>query len=115
ISPQDYDLIRLRTAIQKDPGKDWSVPKMADMLRVSPGYVQNLYKKAFGIASTEDVSNSRIRFAQESVSYSKQTISAMAARCGYQHAEHFSRQFKRMTGVTPRDFQKRAQEQRTVR
>lgn len=115
IGTQYYDLTRLRTAIQREPGKDWSVPKMADMLRISPGYLQNLYKKAFGISCMEDVINSRIRLAKEHLIYSKLTISEIAARCGYQHAEHFSRQFKRLTGHTPRDFQKRAQEERGAR
>lgn len=106
ISPQYYDLMRLRTAIQKDPAREWSVPAMADILRISPGYLQNQYKKAFGISCMEDVIRCRIQLAKEYLSRSKLGIAEIAVRCGYQHAEHFSRQFKQLTGYTPREFQK---------
>jgi len=47
ITPQYYKLLKLRTAIQTNPGDYWTVSKMADFLRISPGYLQNIYKKTF--------------------------------------------------------------------
>ncbi len=108
ISPQYYHLLRLRTMIQNTPGDYWSVPRMADMLRISPGYLQSIYKKAFGISCMDDVINSRIRMAQEYLIHNKQTVAEIAVRCGYQNVEHFCRQFKQMTGQTPRAFQRHA-------
>jgi AraC-like DNA-binding protein len=34
-----------------------------------------------------------------------QTINEVARRCGYQNVEHFCRQFKQVTGFSPRKFQ----------
>ncbi|UJF31736.1 helix-turn-helix domain-containing protein [Paenibacillus hexagrammi] len=106
ITPQYYNLLRLRTAIQTNPSDYWTVSKMAENLRISPGYLQSIYKKTFGISCMDDVINSRIRLAKEHLMHSTQTIAEIAARCGYQNVEHFCRQFKQMTGDTPRHYQK---------
>jgi AraC-like DNA-binding protein len=110
LSPQYYNLLRLRTAIQNNPAEYWSVARMADMLRISPGYLQGTYKKAFGVSCMDDVIDSRIRMAQEYLIHNTQTIAEIAFLCGYQNVEHFCRQFKQLTGQTPRTFQKQTKE-----
>ncbi|TCM99702.1 AraC-like DNA-binding protein [Paenibacillus sp. BK033] len=102
---QYYDILRLRAAIQNNPGDHWTVPKMAERLRISPGYLQTLYKKTFGISCMEDVISCRIRLAKEYLFQGSQTINEVARRCGYQNVEHFCRQFKQVTGYSPRKFQ----------
>lgn len=108
ITPQYYKLLKLRTLIQSNPGEYWTVSRMADVLEISPGYLQNIYKKAFGLSCMEDVINSRIRMAKEYLIHSTQSIAEVAARCGYPNVEHFCRQFKQMTGYTPRNYQRQS-------
>ncbi|UQZ36132.1 AraC family transcriptional regulator [Paenibacillus sp. PK3_47] len=108
ITPQYYKLLELRTAIQSNPANYWSVSKMADFLQISPGYLQNIYKKTFGISCMDDVINSRIRMAKEYLIHNARSIAEVASRCGYQNVEHFCRQFKQITGHTPRNYQKHA-------
>ena len=105
--PQYYDLVRLRKEIQNMPGKEWTVSMMASYISISPGYLQSIYKKTFGISCMEDVINSRIRLAKEHLIYSKLSIAEIASQCGYQHIEHFCRQFKQITGHTPKKFQRK--------
>lgn len=106
INPHHYDLLRLRTAIQSTPNENWTVTKMADFIRISPGYLQTIYKKTFGISCMDDVIHSRIRLAKELLVYSTLSIAEIASHCGYQHVEHFCRQFKQLTGHTPKKFAK---------
>ncbi|SHN30674.1 helix-turn-helix domain-containing protein [Gracilibacillus kekensis] len=106
ISPQYYNLLKIRTMIQNNPGEDWTVSKMADYLRISPGYLQSIYKKTFGISCIDDVIDNRIRLAKEYLVHSNESIEEIASQCGYQNVEHFYRQFKHMTGKTPRGYQK---------
>jgi len=81
---------------------------MAEELRVSPGYLQTIYKKAFGISCMDDVIAHRIRLAKEYLTHSSQTVAEIASRCGYQNVGHFCRQFKQYTGMTPKNYQKQA-------
>lgn len=106
ISPQYYNLLKIRTMIQNNPGDEWTVAKMAEYLRISPGYLQSIYKRAFGVSCMEDVIANRIRLAKEYLVQSNQSIAEIASHCGYHNVEHFCRQFKRITGCTPKEFQK---------
>ena len=107
MTPQHYNLLRLRAAIRNNPEDNWTIARMADMLRISPGYLQSIYKKAFGISCIDDVIRNRIRLAKEYLYNGSLSVAEVAFRCGYRNVEHFSRQFKRVTGLTPREYQKR--------
>ncbi|OUM97529.1 MAG: AraC family transcriptional regulator [Thermobacillus sp. ZCTH02-B1] len=107
VTPQHYNLLRLRVAIQNHPDDRWTIARMADLLKVSPGYLQTIYKKTFGISCMDDVIRNRIRLAKEYLSYSSLNVAEIAYRCGYRNVEHFSRQFKQLTGMTPREYRKR--------
>ncbi|MEK3903824.1 helix-turn-helix transcriptional regulator [Paenibacillus sp. FSL R7-0179] len=108
ITPQYYKLLKLRTLIQTNPGEYWTVARMAGVLQISPGYLQSIYKKNFGLSCMEDVINSRVRMAKEYLVHSAESIADIAARCGYPNVEHFCRQFKQVTGHSPRNYQRQA-------
>lgn len=107
---QYYNLLRLRKAIQSDPGDCWNVSKMAQFLQISPGYLQSIYKKTFGISCMEDVINSRIRLAKEYLLHNTLSVAEVSFQCGYHNVEHFCRQFKQITGLSPRKFQMNSDE-----
>lgn len=107
ISPQYYNLVKLRTEIYTNPSTNWTVPKMSEFVHLSPGYLQTLYKNTFGISCIDDVIISRIRLAKEYLMHGSYTIGEIAFRCGYNNAEHFCRQFKQKTGYTPGRFRNR--------
>lgn len=111
ITPQHYNLLKLRAAIQNNPADNWTISRMAEFLKISPGYLQTIYKKAFGISCMDDVIQNRIRLAKEYLYSGSLSITEVAYRCGYRHVEHFSRQFKRLTGLTPREYRKRGESQ----
>jgi len=98
-------LLNLHLDIQSNPSYPWTVPLMAKQLHVSSGYLQSIYKKAFHVSCMEDVIQSRILLAKDYLLHGSYTISQIAALCGYQNTEHFSRQFHKIVGITPKQFQ----------
>ncbi|ULT56126.1 AraC family transcriptional regulator [Neobacillus drentensis] len=108
ISPQYYNLINLRTEIYTSPGDNWTIPKMSEYVHLSPGYLQTLYKNTFRISCIDDVIISRIRLAKEYLMHGSYTVAEVAFRCGYNNVEHFCRQFKQKTGLTPGRFRNNA-------
>ena len=103
-TPRHHELLKLRKQILNNPNHNWTVEKMADYLHVSAGYLQALYKNAFGISCMDDVINGRIRMAKEYLIQSTYSIAEIATMCGYNNVEHFCRQFKKVSGCTPGEF-----------
>lgn len=107
-TPHYQNLLNLRKAIYNNPGLPWTVPAMASQMHISPGYLQAIYKSTFGLSCIDDVISCRIRLAKEKLIHSPHPIADIAALCGYLSVEHFSRQFRQMTGCTPSSFRKTA-------
>lgn len=106
VSPLYKNLNELKMEIYRNPNLDWTVSKMAERLNVSGGYLEVIYKETFGVTCIDDVINSRINLAKKHLLYDHYSIAEIAVSCGYRNIEHFFRQFKKITGVSPNCFRK---------
>lgn len=95
---------RLRDDIYKKPTLDWSIEYAANKLFLSKFYFQSLYKQFFKTTFQKDIICARISSAKKLLLYSDNKIYEIAEMCGYKNVEHFTRQFRRQVGVTPREF-----------
>lgn len=102
----DYELLALRRQISNNPQFPWNIADMAEQLHVSSGYLQLLYKKKFTVSCMDDVIHFRLIKAQDLLVYTKQSVSEIAEHCGYNHTEHFCRQFYKFSGSTPGQYRK---------
>lgn len=94
----------LKNQIYAYPNEDWTIKLMTEKLNISAGYLENLYKSTFGVSCMEDVINSRINMARKYLRNSHYSISEIVTLCGYRNSEHFYRQFKKVTGITPKSY-----------
>jgi AraC-like DNA-binding protein len=90
--------------IYREPNREWTIYLMAEKLNISTGYLEEIYKNTFGVTCMTDVINSRINLAKKYLLYDNRSIAEIANLCGYHNMEHFFRQFKKKTGVTPNQF-----------
>lgn len=95
------DIYSLRLDIKNNPGYEWNITKLAKRMHISNGYFQKLYSKTFGLSCMEDVINMRISLAKHLLSSDNIPIKIVARNCGYNNIEHFSRQFKKQTKLSP--------------
>ena len=104
----DYrlELTALRRRILSQPGRRWSVSEMAEQLHISVVYLHLLYKRQFGVSCMDDVIESRVRQARDYLSHTQLRIQEIALLCGYNSAEHFSRQFSRQCGMSPGQYRR---------
>lgn len=84
-----------------DPPK---VTNIIDTLRISTGYGNRLFKDVYGISPREYMSKLKIKWAQQMLAKPQFTIAEIALALGYQNPTHFSRQFKRWTGASPKKY-----------
>jgi len=107
LSPKYYNLLNLRKALYNNPGHPWTVSLMAEYLHISAGYLQTIYKSTFGISCMEDVIHCRIRLAKEKLGFGPHKIAEIATICSYANVEHFCRQFRQLTGDSPRAYREK--------
>ncbi len=97
-------LAELRDELYNAPHVRSSVEQLAARVNLSTSYFQHLYKDLFGCSIVADMINGRLEYAKYLLKNSTLSVSAIAARCGYEHDTHFMRQFKKFVGSTPGRF-----------
>ena len=110
-TPYHHELTALRRRVISLPQEDWTVARMAELVHLSPGYLQTLYKAQFGVSCMEDVIASRIRLAEDYLKHTRMSLAEIATLCGYRSPEHFSRQFHRVNGKTPGTYRQEREEE----
>ena len=98
----DFD--KLRKEIYQYPNIKYSVETASAKLYLSRHYFMHLYKEFFGVTFANDIINARIEMAKKLLVSSNMKIFEIAEKCGYESAEHFIRQFSKITGDTPHKF-----------
>ena len=78
--------------------------RKAESMSISVSYFQHLYKDFFGISYQKDVIDMRIEYAKRMVKSTDNKIELIAKLCGYSNEIHFYRQFKEITGMTPKQY-----------
>ena len=81
-----------------------TVQYISEALNISPNYLSNLLTSLTGQSTQQHIHDKLIREAKERLSTSDRSISEIAYDLGFQHAQSFSKLFKRKTEVTPSQF-----------
>lgn len=99
----------LKDYFAKGRGRDGlpTVNYFADIVNLTPGYFGDLVKKETGKTAQEIISLHLIDHAKRRLSTTNDDISVIAYDFGFQHPQHFSRMFKRQTGVSPKEWRMR--------
>lgn len=106
LHPYYNELNRLKMDIYRNPELNWTIKGMAEGLNISVGYFETMYKDFFGISCMNEVISCRIQLAKKYLLYNQYTVVEIAQLCGYNNVEHFFRQFKRKTGMTPNQYRR---------
>ncbi len=86
-----------------------SSAELAAVVGLSPDYFRRRFRQTFGLAPRTWLVRRRIQQAMSRLDESDATISDIATTLGYPDVFLFSRQFKLITGVSPRAWRSRAQ------
>lgn len=81
-----------------------SVKYCGNELHMSPNYLSDLLKRETGKSAIEHIHDFIINRAKNKLLSSKNSISEIAFDLGFDYPQHFSKLFKRKTGVTPRKY-----------
>ena len=100
-------LERVRGTVHAHEGEAW--PTLTDLARMvghHPVYVARVFRAHFGCSIGEYARRRRLASACERLADSEMTLSEIATWAGFHDQSHFSRVFRRTTGLTPGGFRR---------
>ncbi|UQZ35493.1 DNA-binding response regulator [Paenibacillus sp. PK3_47] len=71
---------------------------------LNPDYLDRLFKKETGHSITEFIVSRRMLLAQDLLAKTDLPVGTIASRTGYTNLAHFSRRFKQVVGMNPKDY-----------
>jgi len=98
--PGDDPVAAARGRLAADPGRRWTVRLLADELHASARSLQRRLN-AQGTSFTQVLTDTRLSVAARMLTGSAGSVAEIGYRCGFADQAHFTRAFRRHTGITP--------------
>ena len=83
-----------------------SVPMLAEMVSMSPSRLAHLFKQQMGDSLIQMLSKLRLRHAARLLKYTALSVGEISVETGFQSQFYFSRAFKHLYGVGPKEYRK---------
>ena len=83
-----------------------SVPKVAQMIDISPSYMTALFHKNLQISPGEYIRRIKLQESKQMIREGSLNFTEIASALQYSTVHHFSRQFKEKFGITPSEYAK---------
>lgn len=90
--------------IEAHLAENLSLQTLADILNISPGYLSTLFRKETGQTLTDYINRKRVRHAMHLLKTTRLQVQTIAQHCGIIDVQYFSKIFKRVTQMTPKQY-----------
>lgn len=101
---KNHIVINVKKYINDHVEEKLTLNKTAELFNISPNYLSVLFSKYNDIGFTDYINQSKIEAAKKLIADSDLKIYEISDILGFETAFYFSRVFKKVTGVSPRDF-----------
>jgi AraC family transcriptional activator of pobA len=106
----DFELFsRFRVEVERHYKEQWQVGQYADLLRVAPVRLNRLCLKLAGKSAFEITQDRLMLEACRKLTYVPAGVASIAYELGFQDPAYFSRLFKKLIGITPKEYRLQAQ------
>jgi len=97
-------LRRVLDYIAENLAGNLGLKELADVAGMSPHYFSELFRTSVGRPPHQYVLSQRIARAKKSLRNPKRSVLEAGLSAGFENPSHFARAFRRLVGVTPRQF-----------
>jgi AraC-like DNA-binding protein len=103
---KDSHLQKAIAAIHAEPGKDWSVDQLAETAGISRAAFAQKFRRLSGDTPAHYLTRVRVQRAMDLLRSSGDSVERIAEAVGYNDSFVFSKAFKRIQGISPKEFRK---------
>jgi AraC family transcriptional regulator len=93
-----------RQILHEQFAENITLADLADLVGVHPVYLASSFRKKYGCTVGEYRQRLRVEFACRELSQAHSSLVQIALAAGFANQAHFSRTFKRYTGITPAKY-----------
>lgn len=91
-------------AIREDVAHSWRLVELGAIADLSPKQLQRLCRKTLGISPQQLIQRLRLEEAVRLATTTDMTFGDIAAECGFYDQASFTKQFRRVLGLTPKTY-----------
>ncbi|WP_342756647.1 AraC family transcriptional regulator [Kineothrix sedimenti] len=84
-----------------------TIDELSAKCAISSSHFMNSFKKAVGCSAIEFLTHLRIKAACTALTDTTDDISTISYSCGFNNLSNFNKQFKKITGSSPREYRNR--------
>jgi PAS domain S-box-containing protein len=92
--------------VQKNYHRSIEIKELAALVHLSISQFERRFRKVFQISPLKHIMNVRIRAAGVRLTTTNDTIAAIALDCGFYDHSHFTRNFRKIMEVSPKEYRK---------
>src|SRR5260370_22047817 len=95
-------------AMFDEPGKPWTLPKLAELCHMSRPTFARHFDEAIGRSASDVLTEIRMALAGRKLAQTRLSVAEIGEAVGYQSEAAFQRVFKRQVGMTPAQWRARS-------
>lgn len=99
-------LLALVAKVRSTIDEPWPIPRMAALTGLSAAQLHRRFRQQFAATPAEWLRGERINLARRYLSSGFERIATVAGHCGYTDPFHFSRDFRKLTGMSPSEYRR---------
>ncbi|PIQ26889.1 hypothetical protein COW36_15950 [bacterium (Candidatus Blackallbacteria) CG17_big_fil_post_rev_8_21_14_2_50_48_46] len=114
LATQDPAIGQALQLMHAHPDKDWSLESLAETVGLSRTGFANKFRKILGDTPLHYLTELRMQKAMAALADSTLSLEKIAHTVGYQDAFGFSKSFKKMVGLSPREFRRKNEAEKAL-
>jgi AraC family transcriptional regulator len=97
-------LLQVLEYIHEHLDQNIKLADLAQLLGISQFHFSTLFKQAIGVSPYQYLLQQRIERAKQLLKQTERSILDIALECGFNSHSHLSKQFRQLTGITPKTY-----------
>jgi len=93
---------------------DISLTSLGSQLKVNPSYLSRIFKEETGMPLMTYINHQRIELSKYYFETETENITEVAYKVGYHDSSYFAKTFKKLTGISPKEYIKNLKDRREI-